>query len=292
AWVPRWGAEWSDREAGASGWCGMRPRAALLASTPLSSRLLGTGGARSGGRRGSPDPGGTLGDPGWPARVPTLLITIFDSSGSVTSSAGTDPLSNRFAEARHAFSVVARRGSLRELGAVLHFDTPSIGDVRPAPLTRLGLLMLRRGLRVPPGGAGSSELAPSLHRAVELALAHPGHQVTLVVLSDFQLLDPEPQQVLADLAAFPGQVHAVVLGSDLPAGMLDEHIMVTPIGRNDPPGAVARAVFASLTAYRRRSPPNGTRSHGSAARRLTSWIPQRISRHHHAARTATDTREA
>lgn len=270
----------------------MRPRAALLASTPLSSHLLGTGSARSGGRMGSPDLEGTLGDPGWPAAVPTLLITIFDSSGSVTSSAGTDPLSNRFAEARRAFSVVARRGSRHELGAVLHFDTPSSGDIRPVPLTRLGLLVLRWGLRVPPSGSGSSELMPSLHRAVAIAEAHPDHQTTVVVLSDFQLLDPEPKQVLADLAAFPGQVHAVVLGSDPPAGMLDEHIMVTPIGRNDPPGAVARAVFTSLTTYRRRSRPSGSRSDSSTARRLTWWIPQRISRNHHAAGTATDTREA
>jgi hypothetical protein len=269
----------------------MNPRAALVSSTPLSSRLLGASGTRSGGRMSSPDLDGALGDPGWLAAVPTLLITLFDNSGSVTSPVGTDPLSNRFAEARHAFSVVARRGSRHELGAVLHFDTPSRGDVRPVPLTRLGLLVLRSGLRIPPDGAGTSKLTPSVRRAVEIAGMYPDHQVTLVVLSDFQLLDPEPKQVvLAELAAFPGQVHAVVLGSDLPAGMLDERITVTPIGGDDPPGAVARAVFTSLTTYRLRSRPSGIGGPGGAVRRLTLWIPQRISRRHVTTRTTPDNR--
>lgn len=194
-----------------------------------------------------------LGDPGWPAAEPTLLIADFDNSGSVTSPVGTDPLSNRFGEVRYAFSVVARRGSRHELGAVLHFDSPTRSDVGPVPLTRRGLLTLRSGLRTPPDGAGSSELAPSLARATELAASYPDHKATLVVLSDFLLLDPQPDQVLSALAAFPGQVHAVILGGGVPPGLLDERIAVTPVQQNDPPGAVTKALFTSLTAYRRRA---------------------------------------
>ncbi|TNC23708.1 hypothetical protein [Amycolatopsis alkalitolerans] len=182
--------------------------------------------------------------------MPTLLIAVFDNSGSVICPVGADPLSNRFAEVEHAFSVVARKGARHELGAVVHFDTPSSGEVGPVPLTRSGVGALKKGLRIPPDGAGSSELAPSLARVTEVAEAHPEHEVTLVVLSDFLLMDPDPRGVLSDLAAFPGDVHAVVLGARLPAGVLDERITVTHIGRDDPPGAVARAAFASLITHR------------------------------------------
>jgi hypothetical protein len=250
----------------------------LCPSTLLSSQLLG-GIAVPSNWSEPPTVGYDLGDPGRPSEVPTLLITDFDNSGSVICHGGTDPLSNRFAEATRAFSVVARKGSRHELGAVVHFDTPTSGDVGPVPLTRLGLLTLRRGLRVPPDGAGSSELTPSLRRAVEIAETRPGYAATLVVLSDFQLLDREPSQVLSDLAAFPGDVHAVVLGGYLPAGVLDDRIIVTRVQREDPPGAVARAVFASLMTHRQASP-----STNDAAGKQPSWIPQRFSRRKNTAR--------
>jgi hypothetical protein len=222
--------------------------AALRRSTLLPAQLVGT--MAVGAPTSSPTAGYTLGDPGQPAAVPTLLVAVFDDSGSVTSPIGTDPLSNRFAEVAHAFSVVARRGSRHERGAVLHFDTPSDGEVAPVPITRRGLRLLRRGLRVPPDGAGSSELGPSLHRATAIAQAHPDHAVTLVVLSDFLLLDADPASTLTALAAFPGDVHAVVLSTQLPQGVLDGRITVTHVGRDDSPGTVARALFASLTTYR------------------------------------------
>src|SRR5690606_14948336 len=118
------------------------------------------------------------------------------------------------------------------------------------PVTRRGLTRLRSGLHVPPDGAGSSELGPSLRRAIGIADAHPDHAATLVVLSDFWLLDPEPSSVLSALAGFPGDVHAVVLGNCLGSRALDERIAVTHIERDDPPGAVARALFSSLVARR------------------------------------------
>jgi hypothetical protein len=218
----------------------------------LPSGLLGTRSvsqATSTAPVDHPGRGYTLGDPGQPAQFPTLLIMVFDDSGSVSSAGGNDPLSNRYAEVEHAFEVVARRGSRRELGAVLHFDE-STGDTGPLPLTWWGLMLLRPGLKQPRGGGSSSELAPGLTRAVELARAHPRHAVTLVVLSDFELLDADPEQVLADLAAFPGDVHAVVLGSGSSGFHGGERITVTHIGPADPPGAVAHAVFASLTKHR------------------------------------------
>lgn len=241
----------------------MKRPGVLLPGRLLQSHLLGASGTGANRRSGQPRANYLLGDPGWPATVPTLLITVFDNSGSVTGPIGTDPLSNRFAEVDRAFSVVARRGSPRELGAVLHFDTPTSGDVKPIPLTKHALRILRTGLHVPPDGAGSSELAPSLQRARELADAHAKHEVTLVVLSDFYLMDPQPGPVLSDLAMFPGQVHAVVLGAHLPAGVLDDQITVTHVQRDDPPGAVARAVFASLVAHRPGSHVRGAVELGS-----------------------------
>lgn len=80
--------------------------------------------------------------------------------------------------------------------------------------------------------------------------SHPDHQATLVVLSDFLLMDREPGPVLSHLAAFPGQVHAVVLGRRIPAGVLDQRITVTTIDRESSRGAVARALFSSLVAHR------------------------------------------
>ncbi|MDQ1039917.1 hypothetical protein QFZ75_006333 [Streptomyces sp. V3I8] len=226
----------------------MRYQPLIIRSALLPSHPLGSPTPRRPARRGHRDY--QLGHPGRPAKAPTLLITVFDNSGSVVSPAGTDPLSNRFAEVAHAFSVVAIKGSRHELAMVLHFDTPSSGEVGPLPITRRSLARLRPGLRVPADGAGSSELGPSLRRANDVAESHPDHAVTLVVLSDFALLDPDPTQVLSDLSAFPGQVHAVVLGARSTAGGLDKHITTTCIQLDSRPGAVARALFASLVAHR------------------------------------------
>jgi hypothetical protein len=191
-----------------------------------------------------------LGAAGRPSPVPTLLIAVFDNSGSVVSPAGSDPMSNRFTEVEYAFAAVARRSKPHELGAVLHFDSPCNGDVPPVPISRSNLERLRGGLRIPYDGAGSSALLPSLRQAVTLAEGHPGHEATVVVLSDFLLLDANPVAALAELAAFPGAVHAVVLGSYVTAEGFDSRITVTHIQRSDPPGAVARALFSSLVRHR------------------------------------------
>jgi len=228
----------------------VKQRGRLLPSAVLPGGLLGNA-PRIGTSR-CPQPEYALGSPGRPAAMPTLLIAAFDNSGSVVSPIGADPLSNRFAEVDRAFSVIARNGAPHEFGMVLHFDTPSDGEIGPVPITRAGMRQLRRGLRVPEDGAGSSELAPSLRRARQVAEAHPVHETTLVVLSDFLLMDADPREVLSDLAAFPGAVHAVVLGTRLPAGVLDGAITVTHVGRDDPPGTVAQALFASLVRHRQR----------------------------------------
>ncbi|MFI5558503.1 hypothetical protein ACIA2T_04425 [Amycolatopsis japonica] len=190
-----------------------------------------------------------LGDPGAPAPFPTLLIALFDDSGSMTGRGGNDPLANRYSEARRAFEVVARRSVRRERGAVLHFDTPCSGDVLPVPLHG-HVRQVRRGLSCPRDARGSSVLEPSLRRAVAMAQGYPKHATTLLVLSDFLLLDPEPGEVLSELAGFPGDVHAVVLGDHVPKGVLDSGVVVATVTEESPPGSVAHAVFAGLTLHR------------------------------------------
>lgn len=226
----------------------MNQRPTVLRSTLVPAQLLGEVGSDD--RVGSPDPVYQLGDPGQSAPYPTLLVAVSDDSGSVTGSGGNDPVAARYKEMERAFVSVSRAGVAREFGAVIHFDVGSDADVAPVRLTGRGLRRLRRGLRTPRGGAGSSELGPSLRRAVGLADSYQGYKTTLVVLSDFELLDPDPTAILSDLAVFPGEVHAVVLGGQPHIALLDERIAVTTVRPGDPPGAVARALFSSLVAHR------------------------------------------
>jgi hypothetical protein len=219
----------------------------LLPVRLLSAELRWSSGSI---RRSQPEVSFRLGNPGRPAKEPTLLIVVADDSGSVIGPAGADPVSNRYEESRRAFEVVARRGSKHELGAVLHFDSPTSCDVPPTPLTRTGLRRLGRGLRTPHDAAGTSYLGPSLTQATRLAVGHPQHRTTLVILSDFELFDSNIDEVLTDVADFPGEVHAVVLGGTKLSGLLDSRVQVTPVTYDDAPGSVARAVFNSLTTYR------------------------------------------
>lgn len=128
----------------------------------------------------------------------------------------------------------------------------------------------RQGSGSPVDGAGSSRLAPSLARAAELVAAHPDHQTTLIVLSDFLLLDNDPTAVLAKLGRFPGTVHAVVLGRRRDALVPSDVASVIHVGWNDPPGAVAKAVFASLT--RARPGSRAYKAAGPQHDRVTSQI--------------------
>ncbi|GGN20117.1 hypothetical protein GCM10011609_71580 [Lentzea pudingi] len=222
----------------------------LQVSVLLGPQLLGGTDVSLAGKAHGAEVTYDLGDPGRPAAVPTLLIAVADDSASVTGSGGSDPLANRYAEMDKAFSTIARRGSRRELAAVLHFDSPCDADVAPRPLTSRSVRALRQRLRAPTGRYGSSELGPSLRRALAMARTHPEHEATLVVLSDFALLDSDVEEVLGELAAFPGDVHAVLLGGDASEHNFDPSISVTPVQQGDSPGSVARALFASLMTHR------------------------------------------
>ncbi|MHB1235497.1 MAG: hypothetical protein ACYCZK_07470 [Microbacteriaceae bacterium] len=191
-----------------------------------------------------------LGWPGFCPRQPRLVLPVFDDSGSVSLPGGGDPVGNRYEEAQLAFEALQDWCTCGKcLGGVLHFDTPR-GDVEPGKLRSLTFQQhLARGLRVPRFAAGSSVLGPSLTRAEEIAASFPKHEVRLVVLTDWQLFDTD--NVLDRLRSFPGAVLAIGLNTNPPITADDENIVGLRIGHDDPPGAVARALFGELTVGRR-----------------------------------------
>jgi len=191
-----------------------------------------------------------LGWPGFCPRRPRLVLPIFDDSGSVSLPGGGDPVGNRYEEARLAFEALQDWCTCGKcLGGVLHFDTPR-GDVDPGKLRSPTLqLHLARGLRIPRFAAGSSVLGPGLTRAEEIAASFSKHEVRLVVLTDWQLFDTD--NVLDRLRSFPGAVLAIGLNTDPPIAVDDDNIVGLRVGHDDPPGAVARALFGELTVGRR-----------------------------------------
>ena len=211
-----------------------------------------------------------LGWPGLDPAHPSVDIIDLDHSGSITSIGGTDPIGNRFREAARAIDAVATWSvAKRSKAAVIHFDQPSTGNTPVLALNDSGSVRrLKHALRVPAGARGTSDLSPSLTKAEEIAAAHPGHDIRLTILSDFELTDTDPSDVFARLAAFPGEVHAVILNTEPPADLRGENITITRLEYSDPPGALAAAIHRSLTATRR-----GRRLSPLHAGRTQSSIP-------------------
>ncbi|MEA5117005.1 MAG: hypothetical protein VB036_05225, partial [Propionicimonas sp.] len=151
---------------------------------------------------------------------------------------------------RIAFEAIAKRCRCGKCKVcVLHFD--GVGNVGPTPLKRRVPPRVLNALAPPRTGVGSSNLGPSLAEAARIVAANPTvDQFNLVIFSDFELLDPNLDQILHDLNSFPGEVHLVCLGEQLPpsiAGLLDERITVTTLTPANAPGAVARALLRSMT---------------------------------------------
>lgn len=193
-----------------------------------------------------------LGWPGLEPKRPCLDVFIFDSSGSVIAPQGTDPVGNRFEEAKRALKLVADwTFTDRSKVAVLHFDHPQGASEMVALSDRRLVRRLEHSLRNP-GGPGSSNLRPSLAELERLASMHPDHDVRGLIFSDFELLDDNVSEVFSRLLAFPGHIHAVVLGGQVPPDLVDaQNVTVTPLSPDDPPGAFAAAIHRSLTATRR-----------------------------------------
>lgn len=192
-----------------------------------------------------------LGWPGLEPKTPCLDILAFDSSGSVIAPQGNDPVGNRFAEARQAIRLVSQwTYTTRSKIAVVHFDHPH-GATGVEPLSDRNLLRRIDPSLQNPGGPGTSDLLPCLTEMERLAAAHPDHDVRTTIFSDYELTDTMPEEVFARLGAFPGQVHAVVLGGNVPPDLLQDNITVTTLTPADAPGTFAAALLRSMTATRR-----------------------------------------
>ncbi len=217
---------------------GLRPSALLPVPTTIPTR--------------SKESWYELGWPGFESRVPCVDIEVFDDSGSVASPQGNDPVGGRYREATRALKVVrAWTHTSKPKVAILHFDDP-VGASGVMPLIGATTpARLKAALQVPWGGAGTSDLSPSLSSAERIASAHSDHDVRLTIFSDFEITDRDPSAVFERLRAFPGWVHAVVFNAEPPIELEADNITVTQVVSGDPVGSVAAAVHRSLTATRR-----------------------------------------
>lgn len=189
---------------------------------------------------------------GWPGRcssTPGLDIVVADDSASVTGPGGTDPVAARYSEIEAAVTKVGKKCRCRRcLALVIHFDTPTHADTPPTLIgTWQGRAKLGRGLRLPWDAIGSSILCPSLARAEAIAQQHPGYGVRLTILTDWQLFDSDPTDVIDRIQRFPGQVLCVGLNSPPPIALESDNTTLRAITYKDPPGALAQAVFNQLT---------------------------------------------
>lgn len=224
------------------------------------SHLLGTGGGTC--RADTPTLNITLGQPGACPTEPTLLISINDDSGSMLG--GSDSAGLRYTEFGIVIDRVSRRCHCdRELVAVLHMNRPSSADRPALPLNRRAKADIAGGLVVPTDGDGASTMGATLQRAKQIAASYPHHRAVLAAFSDYELTD-DMARLAADLAAFPGGVHAVVMRSQPPQQLLDNHaITVTHVQAGEAPGALARALFAALTTHRPGHRPASSRRKGT-----------------------------
>ncbi len=188
----------------------------------------------------------TLPPPGKCAIRPTLLIMLFDDSGSMLG--GNDSTGLRYQEAALAVRAVGKRCRCgRERVAVLHMNRPTCGDLAPTPIRQRDWPAIENALEIPGDTDGASAITATLGRATQIAATHQDHQICLLVFSDFELID-NMHQLAFDLAAVPADVRAVAMRSQPPA-VFDEfdRIAVTHIPTGQQPGMVAEAVFAALT---------------------------------------------
>jgi hypothetical protein len=169
-----------------------------------------------------------------------LIDALFDESGSMWS--GNDAIMHR----REAFLIALEhlaaggRRTTRWSARITTFDCSGPMEMPATKLDRTGLHAAESKL-LACGPGGSSNLGPSL-TAVE-SEGFRGERV-LVVFSDFELFDPDPARVLADLrASTAAVVLAVVFRSPVPAELVGGRVQAMHIDpRSTTPTEIAVAV--------------------------------------------------
>src|SRR4051794_3385637 len=122
----------------------------MTRDTLLSPQLAGPALPGSGSSEQRPVAGDRHLDvyPGNPGACPhekVIYLNLFDNSGSITG--GNDPIGQRFEEVAHTLRHLSRFCKCgREFSSIVHFDTPTSGDVAPTKLNGKGLAALAEGL--------------------------------------------------------------------------------------------------------------------------------------------------
>lgn len=219
----------------------------LLPSVLVPSRVVSLPGCTA------PQPDALqLGHPGSDPKHPVIVLVAMDHSYSVTGLGGADPIGRRFEELARAIRHVARHSRRGTHLGLLSFDQPSNGDVPPGVIGSVThRKVLERNLRVPLDARGSSSLGSSLAVAEQVARDNPTAEVWFVSISDFALTDADLPDIYERLANFPGHVLAVVLGHPAPTELAGPRLSVCEVTTQSPPGTVALALYAALTAGRR-----------------------------------------
>ncbi|MHA3021799.1 hypothetical protein ACXPWS_16300 [Mycobacterium sp. BMJ-28] len=194
--------------------------------------------------------------PGRCPEQPTLLMCVFDDSGSMLG--GNDSAGLRYEEAALAVQAVGKRCRCgAERVAVLHMNRPTTADLDPTPIQPRHWPDIDTALDIPADTDGASMMIDTLQRAASIAGQHTGHRIVLLAFSDFELFE-DLQQLAVALTVFPGKAHAVVMRSHPPAIFAEyDAITVTHVPTGQEPGLVARTVFDVLTGPRR--PDRGRR---------------------------------
>ena len=173
-------------------------------------------------------------------RADALMEAVLDQSASVEEI-------NDVARRRHQILLIAlaHLSARRSPGAwhvqISTFDATSPLDLPRTRLDRQGLDHARRALSTPSSG-GCSILGPALQRANTRLAAFNGPSL-LVVLSDFELFDPQPVVALAALANNQAsEAVAISLNREPPTVLLNSRLTTVHVCSDDAPLVLARAI--------------------------------------------------
>ena len=172
--------------------------------------------------------------------VDALIEIILDESASVRGD--NDVVGLRHELLHIALThLVTRKSTGRWHVQISTFDIASTLDLPRTRLDKVGLALARRALCSPSAGS-CSILGASLQRA-ELRLAQFAGPTLLVVLSDFELFDPDPDDSLSNLTNTSAtEAVAVSLNSNSPAALIGSEVRTVRVRSGDEPSSLARVI--------------------------------------------------
>jgi len=171
----------------------------------------------------------------------TLIYIVLDESWSVRG--GNDIVGLRREILLITLEHLSAEGRMSRWHVqIATFDCPSVFDLPVTKLDRRGLKLAQQVLlSASPGG--SSILGPSLRRAEAGIGQFPGNRL-LVVLSDYELYDTDPQSSLAGLVnSAATEALAISLNNFPPAMLSGSRVRTARIAPGDDPASLANHVI-------------------------------------------------